>query len=103
MHPSTDFNPWFGSLFTMQFEDVKFAEIFFDTLDVHKGPSLGATFTLAQPYVQTVFHDKIAWAGECGLHESLVRVSVGLEDKESLWTAFETALAKANQAKSLLL
>jgi cystathionine gamma-synthase len=61
MHqPTNDFTPGFGGVFTMEFEDVELASIFFNDLNVHKGPSLGANITLAQPYVQTVFHSKKA-------------------------------------------
>lgn len=95
-----DFTPGFGGLFTLQFEDVHLASIFFNALNVHKGPSLGASVTLSQPYVQTVFHKQKEWAGQCGLHESIVRVSVGLEDKRALFAAFRVALAEADQVKA---
>ncbi|KAJ5887908.1 Cystathionine gamma-synthase [Penicillium taxi] len=91
------FKPGYGGLFTMQFEDVELAKVFFNCLNVHKGPSLGAPVTLAQPYVQTVFHNQIEWAGNCGLHESIVRVSVGMEDKYALLVAFHLALAEADR------
>lgn len=95
-----DFRPGFGGLFTLQFEDVHLASVFFNALNVHKGPSLGASVTLSQPYVQTVFHKQKEWAGQCGLHESIVRVSVGLEDKRALFAAFRVALAEADQVKA---
>ncbi|KAI9925961.1 hypothetical protein MW887_004420 [Aspergillus wentii] len=98
--PTEEFIPGYGGLFTIQFEDVEQASVFFNALNVHKGPSLGAPVTLAQPYVQTVFHKQKAWAGECGLHESIVRVSVGLEDKRALLAAFRTALAEADAMKA---
>ncbi|RAH65878.1 cystathionine gamma-synthase, partial [Aspergillus aculeatinus CBS 121060] len=90
--PTEEFIPGYGGLFTIEFDDVELASVFFNALNVHKGPSLGAPVTLAQPYVQTVFHKQKAWAGECGLHESIVRVSVGLEDKRALLAAFQAAL-----------
>ncbi|KAJ5088674.1 Cystathionine gamma-synthase [Penicillium angulare] len=96
-----DFKPGYGGLFTLQFETVELASVFFNALDVHKGPSLGAPVTLAQPYVQTVFHKQKEWAGECGLHESIVRVSVGMEDKRALLAAFRTALAIADSKKAM--
>ena len=100
MHqPTKEFTPGFGGLFTMEFEDVELASIFFNALNVHKGPSLGAHITLAQPYVQTVFYKQKAWAANFGLHESIVRVSVGLEDKEALLAAFKDALGEANKKK----
>lgn len=98
--PTEEFAPGYGGLFTIQFEDVEQASVFFNALNVHKGPSLGAPVTLAQPYVQTVFHKQKAWAGECGLHESIVRVSVGLEDKHALLAAFRVALNVADGLKA---
>ena len=83
----------------MQFENVEVASVFFNALNVHKGPSLGANITLVQPYVQTVFHKQKAWAVSCGLHESIVRVFVGLEDKEALLAAFTDALKVAYKWK----
>ena len=100
--PTKHFTPGYGGLFTMEFEDVEVASVFFNALNVHKGPSLGASVTLAQPYVQTVFYKQKAWAGKCGLHESIVRVSVGLEDKEALLMAFMHALSKADERKRSL-
>lgn len=95
-----EFTPGFGGLFTLQFEDVHLASVFFNALNVHKGPSLGAHITLCQPYVQTVFHKQKEWAAQCGLHPSIVRVSVGLEDKEGLLAAFQVALAEADREKA---
>ena len=98
--PTEEFIPGYGGLFTIQFGNVEQASVFFNALNVHKGPSLGAPVTLAQPYVQTVFHKQKAWAGECGLHESIIRVSVGLEDKHALLAAFRNALAEVTPIKA---
>ncbi|KAF4458412.1 Cys Met metabolism pyridoxal phosphate-dependent enzyme [Fusarium albosuccineum] len=87
--------PGFGGLFTVEFVDVSTAAAFFDALDVHKGPSLGAQCTLAQPYVQTVFQKEKAWAATYGLKETIVRISVGLEDKELLKDSLAIALDAA--------
>jgi len=92
MRPRTeDFEPGYGGLFTLEFTSVNAARIFFDASELHKGPSLGANVTLLQPYVQTVFSKEKAWAARHGLKESIVRVSVGLEDQELLLKAFKQA------------
>lgn len=97
MRPATtEFSPGYGGLFTLEFLDTAAAAAFFDALNVHKGPSLGANLTLAQPYVQTVFWKEIEWAASYGLRESIVRISVGLEDKGALVRDFKRALACAN-------
>lgn len=93
-----EFQPGYGCLFTIEFKSVKLAATFFDSLDVHKGPSLGANVTLAQPYVQMVLQRQKDWAASHGLRETIVRISVGLEDKEDLLIRFKHALALAGEA-----
>lgn len=98
MRPATaEYTPGFGSLLTIELVDVDIAAVFFDALPVHKGPSLGAQYTLAQPYVQTVFQKEKEWAARYGLKESIVRVSIGLEDRESLISAFASAARIADE------
>lgn len=99
-HPTTDFSPGYGGLFTLEFETVIAAATFFDALNVHKGPSLGASVTLAQPYVQTVFMREKEWAASYGLKESIVRISVGLEDGQALEREFLRALRVASRFKA---
>ncbi|KAG0154210.1 hypothetical protein PDIDSM_1590 [Penicillium digitatum] len=38
--PTEEFTPGYGGLFTLQFEDAEMASVFFNALNVHKGPSL---------------------------------------------------------------
>lgn len=100
MRPATpEFTPGYGGLFIIEFESVSAARAFFDTLEVHKGPSLGAHLTLAQPYVQTVFFREKEWAASYGLKETIVRISVGLEDESALVQTFERAVKKADEMK----
>ncbi|KAK2603421.1 hypothetical protein QQS21_004371 [Conoideocrella luteorostrata] len=96
--PTDDFVPGYGGLFTMQFRDVVVASAFFDSLEVCKGPSLGAHVTLAQPYVQTVFANEKAWAAKYGLNEAIVRISVGIEDAMALERVFLKAMNVAQSA-----
>jgi cystathionine gamma-synthase len=95
-----EFTPGYGGLFTLEFESVTAATIFFDSLNVHKGPSLGAFVTLAQPYVQTVFSREKEWAASYGLRETIVRISVGLENKQLLVREFKRALRLADRFKA---
>ncbi|TRX89229.1 hypothetical protein FHL15_009927 [Xylaria flabelliformis] len=100
MRPPTDeFRAGHGSLFTLDFDTTKDAAMFFDVLDVCKGPSLGAEVTLAQPYVQTVFYKEKAWAARYGLRESIIRISVGVEDPELLVEAFSRAMTAVRAQK----
>ncbi|KAI1144948.1 cystathionine gamma-synthase [Nemania diffusa] len=79
MRPSVEdeFKAGHGGLFTLDFDTADDAAVFFDALDVYKGPSLGAEVTLAQPYVQTVFYKEKDWAARYGVRESIIRISVG--------------------------
>lgn len=95
-----EFTPGYGGLFTLEFESVVAAATFFDALHVHKGPSLGAHVTLAQPYVQTVFTREKEWAASYGLSETIVRISVGLEDEKALACDFVRALRLADRFKA---
>ena len=97
MRPSTqEFESGYGGLFTVEFKSVKVAAAFFDASNVHKGPSFGANVTLLQPYVQTVFFNKKVWAAKNGISESIIRVSVGLEEEEDLLECFRTAVREAD-------
>ena len=68
------------------------AKHFYDALEVCKGPSLGTSFTLACPYVLLAHYKELDWANKCGVETSLIRVSVGLENKTDLWDRFDRAL-----------
>ena len=97
MRPKTsDFAPGFGGVLAVSFKTVTAAAAFFDNLEVYKGPSFGANVTIAIPYVQLVFQKEKDWASSHGLDETLVRISVGLEDKEALLGCVKTALQAAD-------
>ncbi len=68
------------------------AKKFYDSLEVCKGPSLGTNFTLVCPYVLLAHYNELKWAQACGIPPDLLRVSVGLENPESLWERFQKAL-----------
>jgi cystathionine gamma-synthase len=69
------------------------APIIYDRLEVCKGPSLGAVFTLACPFTLLAHYTELDWAESCGVSRYLIRLSVGLEEPEELWRRFEKALA----------
>ena len=85
----------FGGLFSLTFTTAASSRAFFDTLSCHKGPSLGTNFTLACPYTVLAHFVETKWAAEYGVEESLIRVSVGMEEKEALLRCFEAALKAA--------
>lgn len=93
-----EFNPGYGSLFTIELSTVEAAAAFFDNLNLHKGPSLGSHLTLVQPYVQTVFYKEKQWAASWGLQETIIRVSVGLEDRQALLETILIAIRLVDQS-----
>ncbi|OZJ01533.1 hypothetical protein BZG36_05502 [Bifiguratus adelaidae] len=82
----------YGGLFSILFDSEKRAEQFFDALAIAKGPSLGTNFTLACPYTILAHYTELDWAKQFGVAKELVRVSVGLEDRDQLVKTFANAL-----------
>ena len=64
----------------------------YNSLKVCKGPSFGTSFTLVSPYVLLAHYQELKWAEKCGVPPHLLRVSVGLEEPEDLWSRFQKAL-----------
>jgi cystathionine gamma-synthase len=100
--PSADFTPGYGCLLSVEFEDKDLARAFYDNLDVHHGPHLGAHLTLALPFNELVwgkdpkeFEEHIAY----GLRGEQIRISVGLEDEAELLDVVRAALAVAGEEK----
>ncbi|KXL49832.1 hypothetical protein M433DRAFT_132520 [Acidomyces richmondensis BFW] len=83
----------YGGLLSATFYHMEDAQIFYDHLNSHKGPSLGTNFTLSSPFVILAHYNELDWAAKYGCDASLVRFSVGLENPEVLKTVFENALA----------
>jgi len=85
----------FGGLLSLTFRSDAAAKAFFDSLPINKGPSLGTNFSLACPYTVIAHFTELKWAAEYGVEEGLVRVSVGMEDREDLLGRFRIALEAA--------
>jgi cystathionine gamma-synthase len=88
----------FGGLFSLTFTSPSASRAFFDALPCYKGPSLGTNFTLASPYTILAHYTEMEWAAEYGVEETLVRVSVGMEETGALIQSFEKALKAAEVA-----
>jgi cystathionine gamma-synthase len=71
------------------------AQRVFDALRICKGPSLGTSFSLVCPYTQLAHYEELDWAEACGVPAHLLRVSVGLEQPDELWSRFREALSHA--------
>lgn len=85
----------YGGLFSLTFTSRAASEGFYDALQCFKGPSLGTNFTLACPYTILAHYGELDWAAGFGVEAGLVRVSLGMEDKEDLLARFEVALRAA--------
>lgn len=88
----------FGGLFSVTFHAPAAARAFFDALPFPKGPSLGTNFTLACPYTILGHYLELEWAAGYGVEEGLVRVSVGMEEREVLMEGFGKAFKAAEEA-----
>jgi cystathionine gamma-synthase len=90
----------FGPLFSMTFISHTASEAFYNALPCAKGPSLGTDFTLACPYTILAHFQELDWAAEYGVEEGIVRVSVGMEEEETLMEWFQLSLRVAEEASS---
>jgi len=61
--PTEDFTPGFGCLFSVEFESVEATKAFYDNLNVHQGPHLGAHVTIAIPFVRGLYGKQLEWVG----------------------------------------
>lgn len=90
-------NGGYGGLLSVVFRERSYARAFYDAMDIAKGPSLGTNFTLCSPYALLAHYNELPWAAQFGVDADLVRISVGLEEKESLCGTFQKALTVAEQ------
>lgn len=88
----------YGGLFSVTFTSLPAATAFFDTLSCYKGPSLGTNFTLACPYAVLVHYSELDWAASFGVDETMVRVSVGMDETVGLLAGFQKAVEAAEAA-----
>jgi len=85
----------YGCLFSFELKGgIKESKRVYDSLRVCKGPSLGTNFTLVCPYVQLAHFKELKWAQSYGVSEHLLRVSVGLENEDELWSRFNSVIDK---------
>ena len=86
-------NGGYGALLTfLPRNAAEMAPKIYDALEVCKGPSLGAVFTLACPFTLLAHYNELDWAEACGVPRNLIRISTGLEDPEELWQRIKRAL-----------
>lgn len=83
----------YGGLLSIVFKNPEHSQIFYDSVVTAKGPSLGTNFTLTSPYAILAHFQELDWAEKFGVDRNLIRISVGLEDKEELLETFRNGLA----------
>ncbi|RMX66967.1 hypothetical protein DD238_001624 [Peronospora effusa] len=89
--------PRYGPLFSIVLHGgLNPAKAFYNALTIAKGPSLGTNFTLACPYALLAHYDELDFVESCGVDRNLIRISIGQEDVEVIWTDFEQAFAAAS-------
>lgn len=100
MRPSTpDFTPGYGCLFSIELETIEQTIAFYNALNVHNGPHLGAHLTLAVPYPQLIYSKDLNFAEQFGMKFTQIRIAVGLEDTEMLKEEFANALESSDAVK----
>ncbi|KAM9939539.1 hypothetical protein OXX80_000981 [Metschnikowia pulcherrima] len=85
-------NGGYGSLISFVLHDPKRASACFNALNLHKGPSLGTNFTLACPYAILAHYQELDEVEKWGVDRNLIRISIGLEDKDELLATLQKSL-----------
>ena len=86
----------FGCLISVTLAAEIDPKVFYDSLSLCKGPSLGTNFTLVCPYTLLAHYNELAWAESFGVSAQLIRISVGLEEVQHLIDVFSAALNAAS-------
>ncbi|KAJ5642244.1 pyridoxal phosphate-dependent transferase [Penicillium lividum] len=82
----------YGQVLAIVFHTPESAACFYDALDVRKGSSFGANFTLAIPFAQVAHPHELDFAESHGVPKHIVRISVGLEEEENIVRVVARAL-----------
>lgn len=96
-----EFVPGYGCLLSVDFESLATTRAFYNHLEFHCGPHLGAHRTLAMCFNAAVYGrdpEEGRYHASYGVRPEQVRISVGLESEEEIIAAVEHALRKADEA-----
>lgn len=90
-------NGGYGGLISFVFHEPDHAVRFFNAVNLDKGPSLGTNFTLACPYAILAHYQELDEIAKWGIDRNLIRISIGLEDKEVLLNVLSSSLDAAKE------
>ncbi|CCH44410.1 putative cystathionine gamma-synthase [Wickerhamomyces ciferrii] len=82
----------YGGLISLVFHNPNAARVFFNEVNLSKGPSLGTNFTLACPYAILAHYQELDEVEKWGVDRNIVRISIGLEDQSELLEILQHAL-----------
>ena len=83
----------FSGLFSILLkEPEKKSPVFYDALELCKGPSLGVQFTIVCPYTLLAHYDELDWCEDLGVSRWLLRISVGQEPYQYIRDRLESSL-----------
>ncbi|KAL4734944.1 putative cystathionine gamma-synthase [Aspergillus similis] len=90
-------NGGYGYILSFLFRNSASAVVFYNNLDICKGPSVGTNFSLALPYAQLSHALELDWAESQGLPRHIMRITVGLEPEELLIGRIDDALLEVER------
>lgn len=82
-----------GGLLSIELVDAETnAPLFYDAIQMCKGPNLGTSFSLCGAYTLLAHYDELDFVSDCGVSPSLIRLSIGLEPEAELIKRLAKAL-----------
>ena len=85
-------NGGYGYLLSFVLKRPEYTMRLYDEIDLWKGFSCGANYTLVLPYSQVVHASELDWAESQGMSKHIVRISVGIEEETLLVTKLRETL-----------
>lgn len=74
---------------------ARWSPMFYDAMQINKGPSFGTDFSLACPFTLLAHYHELDWAESCGVSRWLIRLAIGVEDIDQLWSRVQAGLDQA--------
>ncbi|KAH8696537.1 cystathionine beta-lyase [Talaromyces proteolyticus] len=91
----------YGFLLSVIFHEPESAMLFYDKLDVWKGPTVGTNFSISIPYSALAHAKEQDWAASHAVPKHIVRLSIGLEDYRDLSERVSRALREVEMREKM--